>query len=245
MANISIKVISDNVCPFCYLGKKRLEKAIELYKKTAPGGADDRFTVTWHPFYLDPTLPPVGRPLEEVMTRKFGSVERVRAIHERMAATGRQEGINFTWQGRVGNTRDSHRLVQLARAKGGPSEANMAQAQDRLISSLFRAYFEEGADITSADALVAAAERGGLDAAEARAWLEQGKGGAEVDEEVERAYQRGVHGVPHFIINDDIEISGAQEAGTFLAELVRAKRAAEGKGAKGAPSASTDPSMTC
>lgn len=221
----------------CYLGKKRLEKAIDLYKKTTPGGADDKFTVTWYPFYLDPTLPPVGRPIEEIMTRKFGSLERVRANHERLAAVGRQEGINFTFQGKAGNTRDSHRLVQLARTKGG------AEAQDRLISSLFRAYFEEGADVTSADALVAAGERAGLDPAEARAWLEQGKGGAEVDEEVERAYQRGVHGVPHFIINDDIEISGAQEAGTFLAEFARAKKAAEGKATKGASSASA--SMTC
>lgn len=207
-----------------------------MYKKTTPGGADDKFTVTWHPFYLDPTLPTVGRPIRELMAKKFGSPERVDAMHERMSTMGRREGINFTFEGKAGNTRDSHRLVQMAKAKGGDV------AQDKVISSLFRAYFEEGADVTSIDALVTAGERAGLDPTEARAWLEQGKGGREVDEEVERAYRKGVHGVPHFIINDEVEISGAQEVGTFLAQLARVKQAAEGREAPPAP---TNPSLSC
>ncbi|CAK7201852.1 hypothetical protein SEUCBS139899_004567 [Sporothrix eucalyptigena] len=218
MAAINIKVISDVVCPFCYLGKKRLEKAIELYQKTVPGGADDKFTVSWLPFYLDPTAPKTGIPTKERMAQKFGA-DRVAALNARMRQMGIAEGINFTQEGKVGNTRDAHRLIQLAKTQG-------AEREDAVVNSLFRSYFEEGGDVTSHDDLVKAAERGGIDAATTRAWLDDGsdKGGAEVDAEVSEAYQRGVHGVPHFIINDSVEVGGAQDVQTFIAEFLRAKK---------------------
>ncbi len=186
-----------------------------------PGAADDRFNITWLPFYLDPTAPKTGVPINERMAQKFGGPDRVAAMNARMRAMGAPEGINFTQEGKTGNTRDAHRLIQLAKSKG-------AERQDAVISSLFRAYFEEGGDITSHDELVAAAERGGLDAAEARAWLDDGKdrGGAEVDTEVGEAYDRGVHGVPHFIVNDQAELGGAQDPATFVNEFQRLKRQA-------------------
>jgi len=202
----------------CYLGKKRLERAIDVYKKSVPGGSEDTFTVTWSPFYLDPSLPKRGIPVLERMAQRFGA-DRLEAMNARMRLMGRAEGIDFTQQGKVGNTRDAHRLVQLAKTKG-------LDAQDRVVSELFRSYFEQGGDVTSHEMLVAAAEKAGLDGAEARSWLEGEGGGKEVDAEVEEAYREGIHGVPNFTINDRFKIEGAQDVEAFLEEFIVAKQAA-------------------
>lgn len=185
------------------------------------GGADDQFTVTWHPFYLDPTLPKTGIPVQERMAQRFGP-GRLEAMRERMQRLGEAEGIHFTYDSKIGNTRDAHRLVQLAKTKARADPG----AEDRVVSSLFRSYFEEGGDVTSHDMLAAAAERAGLDGAEVRAWLAKDAGGKDVDREVDEAYALGVHGVPHFVINDHFEVGGAQDVQTFLEEFAKAKAAA-------------------
>jgi len=204
----------------CYLGRKRLERAIGLYKRTVPGGAEDTFTVTWHPFYLDPTLPKVGVDSKTHLAKKFGP-ERAAMIQARLRAMGEAEDINFTGNGKLGNTRDAHRLIQLAKTKSNAVE-------NKVMAELFTSYFEEGGDITSHDMLIAAGERAGLDRSESKQWLEAGKGGPEVDLEVEEAYRKGVTGVPNFTINDRYELSGAQDPETFLAEFIRAKQSASG-----------------
>jgi predicted DsbA family dithiol-disulfide isomerase len=130
---------------------------------------------------------------------------------------GSPEGINFTSKGLVGNTRDAHRLVQLAKSKS-------LSTQDRVIEEIFKSYLEHGGDITSHDMLVAAAEKGGLDAAEAKAWLQSDSGGSEVDKEVGEAYRAGVSGVPNFTINGKFKIDGAQEVQTFVQQLAAAKK---------------------
>lgn len=152
------------------------------------------------------------------MAEKFGA-DRQEALTQRLGQMGQSEGICFSFQGKMGNTRDAHRLVQLARTKGG-------DVQEKVMAALMRGYFEEGGDITSHDMLLAAGEKAGLDTAEARTWLEEGKGGDLVDEEVEWAYAKGIRGVPHFIINDRFEIGGAQDIEAFLSEFVRAKEVA-------------------
>lgn len=157
-------------------------------------------------------------PVRERMAQKFGP-EREAAITQRLATMGKGEGICFTFSGKMGNTRDAHRLVQLARIKGGDT-------QDRLMSAMMRGYFEQGGDITSREELTAAAVEAGIKKEEASSWLEDGKGGEEVDREVEWAYAKGISGVPHFIVNDKYEISGAQDVEAFVAELVRAKGSA-------------------
>lgn len=223
MALIHVKVISDAICPFCYMGMKRLDKAMDLYKKTVPGAANDRFAVSWQPFYLDPSGPAVGVPAVERMAQKFGA-DRAPAMIERVRAMGAAEGIDYTYQGKVGSTRDAHRLVQLAKEKEKEKDSNAdTTLQNTLMASLFRSFFEEGGDITSHDMLVAAAERAGLDGAEARAWLASDSGGAAVDTEVNEAYARGIHGVPHFIINGRVEVGGAQDVQTFVNKLVQAR----------------------
>jgi len=141
----------------------------------------------------------------------------------RLQSMGAAEGINFTGEGKVGNTRDAHRLVQLAKMESPDME-------NRVISELFKSYFEEGGDITSLDMLATVGEKAGLDASEARNWLAEGKGGEEVDHEVEDAYRRGISGVPNFTINDRYELSGAQEPEIFLAAFMRAKQSVAGVG---------------
>lgn len=219
----------------CYLGKKRLDRAIDVYKKTIPGGSDDKFNITWKPYALDPTLPPgQSFPVLERMAGKFGP-DRVEAINKRLTHMGQGEGICFTFQGKVGNTRDAHRLVQLARSKDGGGEggkgkgkgsSSTSELQDKLMAALMTSYFEEGGDITNRENLLAAAVKAGLDKGEAQSWLVEGKGGEEVDAEIQEAYARGIRGVPHFIINNKYEIGGAQEVDAFLGELVRAKASA-------------------
>ncbi|KAK0649383.1 DSBA-like thioredoxin domain-containing protein [Cercophora newfieldiana] len=166
MTNFHIKIVSDAICPWCTIGKKRLETAIDLYKKTVSGGENDSFTVTWHPFYLDPTLPKVGVDSDIHMANKFGP-ERAAMMTQRLIAMGQMEGINFSGRGKLGNTRDAHRLVQLAKTKSNALE-------NRVVSELFKSHFEQGGDVTSYDMLIDAGEKAGLDRAETKRWLEEG-----------------------------------------------------------------------
>ncbi|KAB5542711.1 thioredoxin-like protein [Coniochaeta sp. 2T2.1] len=215
MANIKIDVISDPICPWCYMGKTRLEKAISTYKSTVPQGENDTFTITWHPFYLDPTLGKVGIPAQIHLANKFGP-ERANMMNARLQAMGRTEGVAFASRGPIGHTRDAHRLLQLAKRKGW-------EVQNRLVGELYQSHFEEGMDITSLDGLTDAAAKAGIDRAEARRWLAEGRGGDEVDREVGEAYAKGVNGVPNFTVNGKYVLEGAQEPDTFVRTFVRAK----------------------
>ncbi|KAI0836986.1 DSBA oxidoreductase [Hypoxylon sp. FL0890] len=215
MTNIHIKIVSDTVCPWCYIGKKRIDKAIDLYHKVYPGGKDDTFTITWAPFYLDPTSPKVGVPVTERMAQRFGP-QRFAAIKQQLRLLGREEGINFGFNGKIGSTRDSHRLIQLGKTKGNDVE-------NRVVLELFKSYFEGDGDITSHDTLIAAAEKAGLDKAEVKDWLETGKGGKEVDEEVQEANARDIHGVPHVTVQGKYELEGAQDSQAILEVFAKVK----------------------
>ncbi|KAB5518689.1 thioredoxin-like protein [Coniochaeta sp. 2T2.1] len=215
MANIKIDVISDPICPWCYMGKTRLEKAIATYKSTVPQGENDTFTITWHPFYLDPTLGKVGVPAQIHLTNKFGA-ERAKMMNARLQAMGQTEGVAFASRGPIGHTRDAHRLLQLAKKKGW-------DVQNKLVGELYQSHFEEGMDITNLDGLTDAAAKAGIDRAEARRWLDEGKGGEEVDREVGEAYAKGVNGVPNFTVNGKYVLEGAQEPDIFVRTFVRAK----------------------
>ncbi|PSR80988.1 DSBA-like thioredoxin domain-containing protein [Coniella lustricola] len=223
MTTFNINIVSDPICPFCYLGKKRLDRAISLYKKTVSGASADTFAITWKPYYLDPTLPQgKSTPVMERMTAKFGT-DRLEALTNRLSTMGQSEGICFSFQGKMGNTRDAHRLIQLARLKDSSKGSATSEYQEKLMDALMKGYFEDGGDITSHEMLTSAAEKAGIDKSEAQTWLTEGKGGDTVDQEVEEAYARGIRGVPHFIINDKYEIGGAQDVEAFLMEFVRAK----------------------
>ena len=215
MTNFNIDIVSDTICPWCYVGKKRLEAGIAAYKQAHPN-SDDTFSTNWFPFYLNPDSPKVGVDKAAFYMSKFGE-QRTAGIFRMLGQVGQQEGINFKFGGKTGNTRDSHRLVQLGKTKG-------PQMQTRVIEELFAAYFENEKDITSHETLLDAAEKAGLDKNEAKDWLDSGKGGPEVDKEVQDAYAQGISGVPNFTINGKFEVGGAQEPGAFVQLFERIKR---------------------
>lgn len=202
------------ITAWCYVGKKRLEKGIAAYKERHPD-SNDTFATNWFPFYLDPSAPK-SIDKQERYESKFGK-ERTLMMQERLSQIGQAEGINFKYGGKTGNTRDSHRLIQLGKTKS-------PQIQTRVIEELFAAYFENEKDITRQDILIEAGVKAGLDEKEAKEWLESGKGGPEVDKEVQDAVEQNISGVPNFTINDQFEVGGAQEASAFVKLFERLKR---------------------
>ena len=202
------------------MGKKRLERAIEQYKKTVPGGADDSFTVTWYPSYLDASLPKTGGiDRYEYLVKKYGP-ERAKMITVRLQNVGAAEGIKFKHD-KIGNTRDAHRLVQLAKTKSN-------EIENKLEASLFKAVHEEAMNVTCREVLVSAGEKAGLEAAEINSWLDEGKGGDDVDREVEAASRGGIQGVPNYTVNDRWQVEGAQDTDAFLSLFIRVKASPKG-----------------
>lgn len=216
---IDIKIISDNVCPFCYIGRKRLDHALALFRKTVPGASALDVRIHWHAFLLDRNPPAESVSYRGVAEKRFGA-DRMPEKLEKLKQRGAMEGINFTLEGRIGATRDSHRLAQLGKSKGW-------EVEDKLVLEIMRMFFEEAGDITSWDDLVRAAQRAGIDAGEARAWLEEGNGGDEVDREIAEAEAMTIHGVPKFVINEKHEVDGAEDMYDFLEQLNKAKEDVE------------------
>lgn len=199
------------------MGKKRLEKGIAAYKAKHPDSTDT-FSTTWYPFYLNPEARK-SVDKQAAYESKFGK-ERVAMMQQQLLQIGKAEGINFKYGGKTGNTRDSHRLVQLGKTKG-------AQVQTRVIEELFAAYFENEKDITSHEVLIDAGVKAGLDKTEVEDWLNSEKGGPQVDSEVQDARRQGVSGVPNFTINGKFEVSGAQEPAAFVQLFERLKKTEE------------------
>ena len=141
-------------------------------------------------------------------------------IIERLTAVGKDAGINFSFGGKTGNTRESHRLVELGKTKG-------ADVQTRVVEALFKSYFEEEGDITDREVLKEAGVRAGLEEAEVKSWLESDKGGEEVDKEVAEAQLRGVSGVPNFVLQGKYEIGGAQDPEAFVKVFEKVKEMEE------------------
>lgn len=186
------------------MGERRLDQAIKAHKQRNPA---DTFQLNWHAFQLNPDASKTVDK-QAYYEQKFGA-ERTRMMQAHLTKVGAELGIDFAFGGRVGNTRDSHRLVQLGRNK---SEA----AQSQVMEQVFKAYFEANEDITDRDVLVACGARAGLDEPEVRAWLESDGGGAEVDADVRRAQAGYISGVPNFRINSRYEVRGAEEPAAFL-----------------------------
>jgi predicted DsbA family dithiol-disulfide isomerase len=203
---IKIDVVSDVVCPWCYIGKRRLEKAIDQLKD------DFEFEVEYHPFELNPTMPAEGRNQKEYLSAKFGGEERYRQITSHTEKTAAQEGLSFDFskQKTSPNTLDSHRLIAFAKSKGKQAE---------LKEALMSAYFEKGIDLTQNKNLVAIAVEHGLDAHETEQFLKSDNLTAEVKLEEQLNYQRGISGVPFYIINNKYGVSGAQPTDVFVNAL--------------------------
>lgn len=201
MSVVVVDVISDVICPWCYIGKRRLEKAI-----TAHGEA---VKVRWHPFQLNPTMPKEGISRKEYRTRKFGSWERSLELDAKVIAVGETEGIHFAFDKteRTPNTIDAHRLIWLA---------GQNDCQDAVVEALFQAYFTKGRDIGNRQILIDVAAEAGLDRQAAEAMLNSDEGMNVIQEAGELSRRHGVTGVPFFIINQTITLSGAHEPETFI-----------------------------
>ncbi|HVG05697.1 MAG TPA: DsbA family oxidoreductase, partial [Burkholderiaceae bacterium] len=193
----SIDIVSDVVCPWCYIGKRKLEAALAQY------GRDVR--VRWLAFQLNPDIPAGGVDRRGYLEKKFGGPERAKQIYARVKAAGDDVGIAFDFDRivRQPNTIDAHRLIAWAQDVD-PSSA------DAFVERLFRAYFVDGIDIGSVDALAGVAGDAGFDASAARAWLDGDAGRAAIGAEERRSRELGVTGVPFFVFNQRLGVSGAQ-----------------------------------
>ncbi len=199
--NLSVDVISDVICPWCFIGKRRLEKAIAAF--------DGPVKVRWLPFQLNPTMPKDGISRREYRTRKFGSWERSQELDARIVTVGETEGIHFAFDRieRTPNTLDAHRLIWLAETES---------VQDGVVEALFRAYFTEGRDISNRPTLIDVVAEAGLDRGKAEGVLSSDDGIEAIRETGEQARRLRVEGVPFFVVNGKLALCGAQQPDTFL-----------------------------
>ena len=199
MEAITIDVVSDVVCPWCYLGKARLDKAIENVKD------DFAVAVTFRPYQLNPDMPPEGVDHKKHLAEKLGGAEAVDRAHEMLAGLGHEAGIDFDFPAvKVSpNTLDAHRLLRWAMIEG-------PEVQGRVAVALFKAYFEEGRNVGDRAVLLDVAEAAGMDRSVVAALFSAGADVDSVKEEIGMARDMGVTGVPCFIIDNKYAVMGAQ-----------------------------------
>ena len=198
---VHIDIYSDTVCPWCYIVKRRLAKALEAWGR-------DPATVSWRTFQLNPEMPATGMDRQTYLSLKFGGEARASQIYGVIADNGRREDIPFAFDRieRTPNTIDSHRLTRFAERAG---------KQDDVVEALFRAYFLDGLDIGDRDNLAGLAASCGLDGPSVSAYLASDRDNADVQAEDRRARRLGIDGVPCFIVNGRYALSGAQEPEAF------------------------------
>jgi predicted DsbA family dithiol-disulfide isomerase len=202
---VRIDVVSDVVCPWCFIGKRRLEKALAL-KPDIP------VEVHWHPYFLNDWIPREGIARSEYLTTKFGSPERYAGIAQRVSAAAAEEGLDYAMDkiDRQPNTIDAHRLIRWAEGIGKAAEMKQ---------KLMDLYFTDGADLSNRAVLVQAATDVGLDADDINEALASDQDVEEVAREATAAKDAGIDGVPCFIFGGKLAVSGAQ-APEYLAEAI-------------------------
>lgn len=212
---MNVDIISDVVCPWCFVGKRRFERALAARP-------DLDVNVTWHAFQLNPDMPAEGMDRATYLATKFGSDERAEVIYADIAKAGNDEDIAFAFDRipRTPNTIDAHRVIGLAGVHG---------VQDGVVEAIFHGYFEGGVNIGNNEKLIALAATGGLDADLTRAHLASDDAIEEVRAQDLQARQLGINGVPCFIVDNRYAISGAQAPEVFerIFDTVQQASAAE------------------
>jgi len=210
---LAIDIVSDVVCPWCFIGKRRLESALELYRKQRPEAPAP--AITFHPFELNPDIPREGISRADYVAKKFGA--RGYSAHDRLVDAGAQLGIPFAFGKieRQPNTLAAHALIERARARG---------VQPAVKEALMKAFFVDGLDLTDAGTLVRVASGAGLDREEAEAALADADLRRTVAEEEDKARAMGVHGVPFFIFNGKLAVEGAQPPEVLLEAMLEAEK---------------------
>jgi predicted DsbA family dithiol-disulfide isomerase len=206
---MQIEIYSDIVCPWCYVGKRRLERALTSV------GSDVH--VTWRPFQLNPTMPLEGMDRTAYLKAKFGSLEAFGRMEEQLLAAGADEQIPFAFEKiqRTPNTFTAHRLVWYAAQQG---------KQGDVVEFLFRAYFREGKNIGELKTLAHVAAESGLDLTDAEEFLASEKGAVEVKAEEAIGRRLGISGVPYFVLNGRVSIYGAQPSEIIVSAIEQAEK---------------------
>ncbi len=201
--NLQVDVFSDVICPWCFIGKRRFEKAVAAIER------QHNVRVRWVPFQLNPTMPKEGISRKEYRTAKFGSWARSLELDAKLVAVGETEGILFAFDKieRTPNTLDAHRLIWLADKQG---------VQEAVVEALFVAYFTDGRDISNRQTLIDVVAEAGLDRAKAEGVLKSDDGLEAIKEAEELSRRLRVEGVPFFIVNGKLTLSGAQPPEAFL-----------------------------
>jgi len=202
---LQIDIVSDVACPWCYIGKKHLEKALETFDSQA-------VEITWHPYQLDPTIPLEGIARDEYFANKFGSIDRIEQIFERVVGVGEKAGIDFNFDKmpKAVNTIPLHKLLHIAREEG---------SQIALEEKLFKAYFTDGIDFSDKEQTLSFMEDFGWNREKTESILVNEEIAYQVTQEIKHFQNLGVTGVPFFILNNKYGISGAQPTSVFLETL--------------------------
>jgi predicted DsbA family dithiol-disulfide isomerase len=209
---VRIDFIFDTVCPWCFIGKRRLERALALRP-------DVRAVIRWRPFLLYPEIPPQGLDRKTHLERKFGSIYRIQRIHAAAAVAGEEEGIAFAFEAitRTPSSINSHRLIHWSAQSG---------RENQVVDRIFQAYFLDGQDIGDISVLSSLAADCGLSGSEAAHYLSSSAGAAAVEAENLRVHRLGVSGVPFHIFAERFAVAGAQEP-EILARLIDIARETE------------------
>ncbi len=210
---LSIDIVSDVVCPWCYIGKRRLEAALDLYRGRRPDALAPE--VVFHPFELNPDLPREGIARTDYIAKKFGA--RGYSAHDRLTHAGAQLGIPFAFDKiqRQPNTLAAHALIEAARGKG---------VQSAVKEAMLKAFFVDGQDLTDGETLVRIAAGAGLGPKEAEGAVADESLRAAVADEEEKARAMGIQGVPFFIFNGRIAVEGAQPPEALLEAMLEAEK---------------------
>jgi predicted DsbA family dithiol-disulfide isomerase len=200
---IKIAVVSDVVCPWCYIGKRRMESAVKSL------GDQFDFEIAYYPFELNPQMPIEGRDQKEYLSKKFGDESEYERITGHVTEVAEMEGLTFDFkkQTKSPNTRNAHRLILFSKEE---------DKHLQMVETLFKAYFTDGIDLSKNENLAELAATVGIDKDKALKFLETETGLAEVQVAENELQKMGITGVPFYIINDKYGISGAQAAETFV-----------------------------
>ncbi|WP_417709349.1 DsbA family oxidoreductase [Roseibium aggregatum] len=206
---LTVDVVSDVMCPWCFIGKRRLEAALKSVPQLD-------VLVRWHPFQLDATLPKSGKDRRQYLSDKFGGLDKADAFYTQIRAAGLEEGIDFAFEDITlsPNTLDCHRLILWSRDD---------DLQDEVVELLFKAYFLNGEDLTRSEVLVRIAEEAGMQSDLVEHLLGTETDLDKVEAQIANAHKSGITGVPCFIIDGRFVLAGAEKPETIAAALLHAE----------------------
>lgn len=193
---IKLDILSDPICPWCYIGKTQLDRALEAHP-------DHPFSIEWHPFQLNPNMPAEGVDRRTYLETKFGGQEGAIRVYSQIEVAAKAAGLDINWQGitKTPNTFDAHRLIHWAGFEG---------RQTPVVAAIFRAYFKEGQDIGDRAVLIDIADKSGMDAAMTQRLLESDSDVKALQEREAHSREMGVNSVPTFIVANQAVVPGAQ-----------------------------------